>query len=571
MLLPHSHFPCLLATQGNDDMGLYVGAVFALAIIVRVVMRFFKALKQNENTGNFYQPSTPPRPNAPVHNQPPLPPAPLPAAPRPPATRPQAPQRQPLSQLTGGEFQPLSAEEVRKRASTMERQSGWGFDDQSVIPSAEDARTKLIDQGMVGLGIISPEALVEIHSVGVEMDELRPRIAQAHQQANSAVQQAKEAKDQLKAQKKAEAAQRKAERAAAIAQRRETDIVFLGRGVSGGLADRRANVERLQKFGLPVLATPADLAKALSLTPRRLRWLSFHAETAVVTHYVRFQVPKKSGGMRELAAPLADLATAQKWILTHILEKLPMPEAAHGFIKGRSTMSNAVPHVRQSLVVNLDLKDFFPTITFPRVKGIFQGLGFSPAVSTILGLLCTECPRRVVTYNGQKLHVATGARALPQGACTSPALSNLCARRLDARLTGLAQKHGWTYTRYADDLTFSSREPQAPVGRLLAHVRYLTTEEHFTVNETKTRMQRPNACQTVTGIVVNQRPNIPRHERRRLRAILHQAGKTGLAEQNRDQHPHFEGWVSGMISYIKMVNPDLGGKLRSAWAALRKG
>ena len=571
MLLPPSYFPCLLATQDGDTAVQIAGFVLAMFILVRVVVRFVKALNAGNNKPNYYQP--PARPNAPTHNQPPPTtaaprPAPAPAA-RPQPARPAPPPPQPLTQLTGGEFQPLSADEVRRRASTMQRQSGWGFDDQTVIPAADDARTKLIDQGMVGLGIISPEALVDIHTIGKEMDELRPRIARAGQQANRAVQEAKEAKAQLKAQKKAEAAQRKADRAAAIAQRRETDIVFLGRGVSGGLADRRPNVERLQKFGLPVLATPGDLAKALGLTPRRLRWLSFHAETAVVTHYVRFQVPKKSGGMRELAAPLADLAAAQQWIFHHILEKLPLPEAAHGFVKGRGTMSNAVPHVRQSMVVNLDLKDFFPSITFPRVKGIFQGLGFSPAVSTILGLLCTECPRRTVTYNGQKLHVATGARALPQGACTSPALSNLCARRLDARLTGLAQKHGWTYTRYADDLTFSIRGSDAAVGRLLGQVRFVTTAEHFTVNEAKTRIQRPNACQTVTGIVVNHRPNIPRKERRRLRAILHQASKTGLAEQNREQHPHFEGWVSGMIAYVKMVNPDLGGKLRAALGAVR--
>ena len=107
-------------------------------------------------------------------------------------------------------------------------------------------------------------------------------------------------------------------------------------------------------------------------------------------------------------------------------------------------------------MVNLDLKDFFPTITFPRVKGAFAQLGYSPAVATILALLCTESPRRTVTYAGQTLHVATGPRSLPQGACTSPALSNLVARRLDARLTGLCRKLGWTYTRYADDLTFSA-------------------------------------------------------------------------------------------------------------------
>jgi retron-type reverse transcriptase len=247
----------------------------------------------------------------------------------------------------------------------------------------------------------------------------------------------------------------------------------------------------------------------------------------------------------------------------HILEKIPTHDAAHGFVPGRGTMSNAVPHVGRAAVVNLDLKDFFPSITFPRVKGIIQDLGFSPAVATILALLCTECPRRKVEYNGRALHVATGSRALPQGACTSPALSNLLARRLDSRLNGLAKKLGFTYTRYADDLTFSGpTESAAKTGYLLARVRHIVGDEKLTMNEDKTRVQRPNSRQTVTGIVVNKRPNVPRRTTKRLRAILHQANKNGLAAQNRDNRENFVDWLGGMIAYLQMVNPDKGRRLR---------
>src|SRR5206468_5621678 len=141
-------------------------------------------------------------------------------------------------------------------------------------------------------------------------------------------------------------------------------------------------------------------------------------------------------------------------------------------------------------------------------------------------LLCTESPRRKIEYNGRTFHVATGPRGLPQGACTSPALSNLLARRLDSRLSGLAKKLGFTYTRYADDLTFSgSAEAAAKTGYLLARVRHIVADEKLTVNEYKTRVHRPNARQSVTGIVVNQSPTVPRRLRRRLRAILHHAKK----------------------------------------------
>jgi retron-type reverse transcriptase len=273
--------------------------------------------------------------------------------------------------------------------------------------------------------------------------------------------------------------------------------------------------------------------------------------------------------MRELAAPHHDLATAQQWILRNILEKIPISLDAHGFVTGRSTMTNAVPHVGKKVVINMDLKDFFPSITFPRVKGIFQGLGYSPAVSTVLALLCTESPRRKVDYAGHTYHVAVGLRALPQGACTSPALSNLLARRMDARLGGLARKLQYIYTRYADDLTFSCDLNATPLtGYLLSRVRHIIRDEHFEINEAKTRVQRPNVRQSVTGIVVNRRPNVPRRITRQLRAILHHAKKEGLEAANREGRHNFENWLGGMIAYIQMVNPYRGQKLKKDLEAL---
>jgi len=445
------------------------------------------------------------------------------------------------------------------------------FGRRDVIPPISDPRTALIDRAMVGQGLLTPEQLVEIHGVGDKMAELRPALDVAVEAAEQAVKQDQEQREVLKRQKKAEAEARKKKWTEDVARRKLTDIVFLGRGVSGGLADRRANVEQLQRLQLPVLASPQDVAQALGVSIPRLRWLAFHSEAAMVTHYVRFTIPKKSGGTRELSAPHHDLAQCQQWILANILEKIPVADSAHGFVPGRSTMTNAVLHVGRNVVVNVDLKDFFPTITFPRVKGIFQSLGYSPCASTILALLCTECPRRHVSYDKRVYLVATGTRALPQGACTSPALSNLVTRKFDARLGGIARKLGFTYTRYADDLTFSgAAELTKMTGYLLARIRHIAEDEHFAVNETKTRVQRPSMAQVVTGIVVNQRPNVPRKTMRRMRAILHRAKKEGLAAQNRNQDANFEARIGGMISYIHMVNPDKGKKMREAFDALEQ-
>lgn len=465
--------------------------------------------------------------------------------------------------LDAGQFTPVSREEMMRNAATLRwTWASVNFDRRDQIPSAGDPRTALIDRALVAQGLLTPEQLVEIHEAGSKMTELRPVLRDVQNIAADAVLADAAARRARKEEKQAEAERRRRERAEAIRKRHATDIVFLGRGVSGGLADRRANIERLQVQGLPVLATPGDVAKALGLEVTRLRWLAFHSEATAVTHYVRFQIPKKSGGTRELAAPHRDLARCQEWIRIQILERVALHDAAHGFVAGRSTLSNAKPHVGRAAVVNADLKDFFPSITFPRVKGVFQQLGYSPAAATVLALLCTECPRGRVNYDGRELYVATGPRGLPQGACTSPALSNLVARGLDGRLAGFAKRLGWTYTRYADDLTFSAEgEAMGQTARLLTGLRHIVGDENFTVNEKKTRVQRPKTRQTVTGIVVNRQPNVPRETVRRLRAILHRAKTEGLEAQNRERHPRFEGWVRGMIAYVAMVNPERGREL----------
>ncbi len=468
--------------------------------------------------------------------------------------------------LSSSAFAPITDAEAKRLAGGLGG-ALWAnlwFGRRDRIPPADDPRTAIIDRAMVGQGLITPDELAEIHKVGEQMEALRGDLSTVHHAADRAVEQDREARRQLKEQKKRESAERKQRHAEAVALRRKTDIVYLGRGVSKGLADRRSHVEKLQSLGLPVLSTPADVAGALKVTIPRLRWLAYHSEATEILHYVRFTVPKKSGGVRELCAPHEDMATAQEWILRNILDKVPVHDAAHGFVQGRSTVTNATPHVAAGVVVNSDLTDFFPTITVQRVIGVFRQLGYSPAASTTLALLCTEAPRRKVTYAGKPLFVASGPRALPQGACTSPALSNLVARRMDSRLTGIATKLGFRYTRYADDLTFSASSDEGKVGYLLARIRHITQDEGFAVNEAKTRILRPGDRQTVTGIVVNERPGVPRDLVRRLRAILHRAQREGLKSQNRENHPHFEAWLRGMVAYVHMVNPKQGEPLRAA-------
>jgi retron-type reverse transcriptase len=467
------------------------------------------------------------------------------------------------------DFLPIERNQLMKEGEEA-RRAGWmWFGRRDMIPPASDARTKLIDRGLLTQGYLSAAELAEIHRVGDEWSKHANRLehiqVQAGQSADAAVEADRAARAALKAQKKIEAAERKKQRAEGVARRKATDIIFVGKGVSALLGDRASDASKLNAAGLPVLHSPADLATALGLTIPKLRWLCFHTEAATRIHYVQFEVPKKSGGTRILSAPLRTLAAAQQWVLANIVARLPTEEAAHGFVPGRSTLTNARPHAGRDLVVNLDLEGFFPSIGFARVRHLFQRIDYSGAVATLLALLCTECPRKRVVYAGKLYFVATAPRGLPQGACTSPALSNQIARKLDRRLAGLARKLGLTYTRYADDLTLSAAPGfRDRIGYLIARVRHIAANEGFAVNTKKTRVLRPDSRQTVTGLVVNTAPSVPRHVVRRLRAILHRAKTEGLAAQNRSGHPNFRGWVEGMIAYVAMVRPDVGRNLRAA-------
>jgi hypothetical protein len=133
-------------------------------------------------------------------------------------------------------------------------------------------------------------------------------------------------------------------------------------------------------------------------------------------------------------------------------------------------------------------------------------------------------------------------------------------------MTWMANKHGFAYTRYADDLTFSAGPGnREKAGYLIALAGHVASTEGFTVNTKKTRVRRPESRQEVTGLVVNRTPAVPRDVVRRLRAILHRAKTEGLAAQNRDGRANFRGWIEGMIAYISMVTPDIGGKLRAEY------
>lgn len=281
------------------------------------------------------------------------------------------------------------------------------------------------------------------------------------------------------------------------------------------------------------LGSRSDVAWLLEVDPIYLNRLLIVRQAR--RRYRQFIVPKRLGGIREISAPPPSLAVLQSK-LNKILQVVYRPKpCVQGFVKARSIMSNARPHAGKRWLLNIDLADFFPSIHFGRVRGMLKAspFGLSEECATILAQICT-------THEGR----------LPQGAPTSPMIANLVCSRLDGELMALASRYRMTFTRYCDDLSFSTRQAQFPaaiatggpswVGErviLGPAIRELIEANGFLVNPAKTRLQLRSGRQEVTGLVVNEFPNVSRKYIRELRVLLHNWNALGLEAAARI---HFE-------------------------------
>ena len=319
-------------------------------------------------------------------------------------------------------------------------------------------------------------------------------------------------------------------------------IVYLGRHIywsddtSIDKWDTKDASNQLIENKLPLISKHTQLASAVNLTVPQLKGLCYQQEVASNIPYTHFTINKRNGTPRQIWSPIPRLKFVQRWILENILNNLMTHGAAHGFVRGKSIVTNATVHCNSALLIKLDVKDFFPSVHWRRVKGVFRHAGYPEQIATLLALLCTESPRQMVQQNGKTYYVALSDRALPQGAPTSPALTNIVCLNLDRRLTGLAEKIGLRYSRYADDLTFSlpanstsiknAAQPSDHnhlIGQLLGSVHKILQEEGFILNNDKTRVIRMGNQHNVTGMVVNGEgvPRVPRKIKRMLRASLH--------------------------------------------------
>jgi retron-type reverse transcriptase len=394
-----------------------------------------------------------------------------------------------------------------------------------------------------------------------ELEDLRKKNRKLHNEEKLLKDLRKKRLAQSKAKQKETKERRereRRERAENWQQSKEKEIVYLGKDVSGGLNNLESDVERLKQNDLPVFENIEKLSGAMNLTVGELRFLAFDRKTSEVNHYIHFNLPKKTGGFRLISAPKPKLKAAQLWILDNILNKLQVHESAHGFLPGKNIVSNAEIHLRAKTLINFDLENFFQSINYKRVKGVFRSFGYAEAIATIFALICTAPKVEEIEIDDKTFFVASGERHLPQGSPASPAISNIISRRLDKGLTTLAGKYGFRYTRYADDLSFSTKEKDSEINKLMPQVRYVCKKQGFTVNEKKTRILRSGSQQEVTGIVVNEKISIDRKTLRKFRAVLHQAENNGLENLHWGNSPDLVASLRGYANFVFMVDKEKG-------------
>jgi retron-type reverse transcriptase len=317
---------------------------------------------------------------------------------------------------------------------------------------------------------------------------------------------------------------------------------------------RMQPVAAARAWPIPPLETSGALAEWLQLTIAELEWL---ADLKGLSRHYHYRVlSKPSGAIRLIEAPKPRLKQLQRKILAEILEKIPPHAAVHGFLKGHSIKTFVAPHLGQRVVLKMDLDDFFPSIRGPRIQALFRTMGYPESVADLLGGICTTAaPHQFGIYNRPHL---------PQGAPTSPALANLCAYRVDCRLTGLAKSAGAVYTRYADDLAFSGGEEFLRcVERFSTHVAAILVEHGFAVHHRKTRVMRQSVRQHLAGLVANERLNIRRTDFDRLKATLTNCIRLGPESQNREAHPNFRLHLQGKVSFVESIHHAKGKRLRA--------
>lgn len=297
----------------------------------------------------------------------------------------------------------------------------------------------------------------------------------------------------------------------------------------------RRYIRELQNSNVPVIFELEHLSQLLG----RKRTFLASVINDQTYFYNTFDFVKRNGDKRIINAPYPSLLQCQKWINIFILSQYKLHDAAHGFRKKYSIKSNASQHLNQKVILKLDIKDFFPSINQKRVINIFKQFGYYNNVAYFLSRLCTLEDK------------------LPQGAATSPYISNIIGINLDCRLTGLAAKYNLVYTRYADDLTFSGNYIPHKIIDIISSI---VSSEGFELNQNKTKLSLKGSRKIVTGLSVSgESLRIPKQYKRSIRKDFYYIKKYGALShiQKRGiKNPFYLQSLQGKIDFWLFIEPE---------------
>ena len=322
----------------------------------------------------------------------------------------------------------------------------------------------------------------------------------------------------------------------------------------------------LEGKGLPVIFSLEHLCLLAGVNAHNMKYI---VESSRINHYKRFKLRKKKGGFRVIQTPTEELKYLQRWVLFNILEKQPSHNACKGFDKSASIKQNAEVHLQRPAILKMDFLRFFDSINEKQVYRIFRGLGYHGNVAVALAKICTIVPDEnfCKSFKKSEQHLLLntqlhGLGILPQGAPTSPKISNLIGYAIDNRFMALASKHHCSYTRYADDLTFSGNLENLCVIKKIAP-RIIKDEKLF-LNPAKTKLLKKGAPFFVTGLSVsNESVTIPRKRKIDIEHHLHHCLKNGVVNHlihSGIKNRNFKDWLFGNIAFVYSVEKELGEK-----------
>lgn len=313
---------------------------------------------------------------------------------------------------------------------------------------------------------------------------------------------------------------------------------FIAKALNNGYSDD--NIKKCLDYAIPLIQKDLPVIYNTSHFSLQVGYNTTYVKKAIkfTSHFYRnFSIKKDNGQLRNLHEPLPSLKEIQNWILKEILYKNKVSRYAKGYVPNRSIKEHTIYHTGVKEVLTLDIKDFFNTIDFSLVEKLFLDMGYSKRISNLITKIC---------YLEENL---------PQGAPTSPYISNLILLNFDKVIGQYSLDNNIKYTRYADDLAFS--------GNLDKDIIIQTVKDELDklglkLNINKTKLMRQNDPQLISGIIVNKKPQVPKRERNQIRNTLHYIKKFGLENHMKHTSQNRRNYLKhlkGKVNYILQINP----------------